>query len=98
MSILTPLDGSKYKASIQHFDHPSEAYRSFECSDCAGTVRITQTPDFEPEMDWYDVLAKCDSCSMQYLVIGITDDAQMGDARLAAMSYFAGVKDRLNGL
>jgi hypothetical protein len=91
------MNGGKYKASIQHFEHPSDAYRTFECSDCGGTVRITKTPDFEPEMDWYDVMAKCDSCPTEYLVIGIADDSQMDDARLAAMSFFAGIKDGRKG-
>lgn len=92
MSILTPMHGGKYKASIQHFEHPADAYRTFDCG-CGGTVRITETPDFEPGMDWYDVMAACDACKAVYLVIGIASDAQMAGARLMAMNFFMGVED-----
>lgn len=98
MSVLTPLDGGRYHASIQTFADPSEAYRTFECSSCGGTVRNTQTPDFEPEMDWYDVMAGCTSCDAVYLVIGITDESMMGEARHAAMGFFAGLKDGMKSL
>lgn len=92
MSILTPIDGGGVRASIQVFDHPADAYKRFECS-CGGAVGITETPDFEEEMDWYTVMATCNACACRYLVIGIKDAAQMDEARAAAMGFFQGIHD-----
>ena len=94
MSILTPLDIDNLKATIQTFEHPSDAFRTFGCSECSGTVRINDTPDFEPEMDRYQVTAQCDKCSMRFFVVGISKDTESKrkDAMDDVMDFFMEVK------
>lgn len=66
----------KVHCSAQHFDHPSDAYRAFDCS-CGGQVRPDETPKFSSDLSWYSVEGGCDKCQEPYFVLAVSKDSMM---------------------
>lgn len=94
MSILTPLYGSEILGTVRVFAHPADVYKPFACN-CNGPCRPTETPDFEPDLDMYRVMARCGDCGTEYFVVGVEHQDMFDEARFEIMDFF--MNRRLKG-